>query len=81
MYNICIYKCICIYIYMWQGPLGSIFVPPDTNVLYMHLYKSINDLHAYTISADSCIFSLSLNLRSVCFLFQKRLCPAGANAC
>ena len=62
---------IHIYIYV-AGTFGVYFVPPDIHVLYMHLYKNINDLHAYKISAESCIF-LSFNLRSVRFLIQKRL--------
>ena len=70
---------IYIYIYV-AGTFGVYFVPPDIHVLYMHLYKNINDLHAYKISAESCIFFLSLSLRSVRFLIQKRLWPAGANA-
>ena len=35
-----------IYIYV-AGTFGVYFVPPDIHVLYMHLYKNINDLHAY----------------------------------
>ena len=48
---------MCIYIYIYvAGTFGVYFVPPDIHVLYMHLYKNINDLHAYKISAESCMF-------------------------
>ena len=61
-----------IYIYV-AGTFGVYFVPPDIHVLYMHLYKNINDLHAYKNFSRKLHFFLSLSLRSVRFLIQKRL--------
>ena len=56
------------------GTFGVYFVPPDTNVLYVHLYKSINSLHVYTISAESCNIFLCRSTCAASAFCSKRGC-------
>ena len=65
---------VYIYIYMWQGPLGSISFLPTQGIVYASVYKSRNSLHVYTISAESCNIFLCRSTCAASAFCSKRGC-------